>query len=125
MNRTVEHSPPQLDRSAHSEIKRLTCKRHRTRLVYSNAPLWRNALKTNLHAGNEVDLQNIEYTVEGVFCELLAFSHGMTFTLEVKRSAGSFRQRTETEPVSGSLASNISTRTDAPASKQLSPHNPR
>jgi hypothetical protein len=68
-----------------------------TVLIDCNGPLWRNALKANLQEGNEVDLVNIEYTVEGAFCELLAFSHGMTFQLDVKNSAGSFRKRTATQ----------------------------
>ena len=51
-----------------------------------NAPLWRNALKTNLQEGNEVDLLNIDYTTYVVFCELLAFSHGMTFKLDAPNS---------------------------------------
>jgi hypothetical protein len=63
-----------------------------------DAPLWRNALKTNLQEGNEVDLANVEYTVEGAFCELLAFSHGMMFTLDAQRSAGCFRKRVPTDP---------------------------
>jgi hypothetical protein len=62
-------------------------------VVDCNAPLWRNALKTTLQEGNEVDLTNLDYTVEGAFCELLAFAHGMTFTLDAKQSIGSFRLR--------------------------------
>ena len=58
-----------------------------------NAPLWRNALKTAVQEGNEVDLTNLDYTAEGAFCELLAFAHGMIFTLDAKRSLGSFRLR--------------------------------
>ena len=60
-------------------------------LLDCKAPLWRNALKTNLQEGNEVDLANLDYTVEGAFCELLAFTHGMKFKLDAKNSIGSFR----------------------------------
>jgi hypothetical protein len=55
------------------------------------APLWRNALESNLQEGNEVDLLNIDYTIDGVFCESLASSYGMTFTLDAKNSTGAFR----------------------------------
>ena len=55
--------------------------RMRRTVIDCNALLWRNALKTSLQEGNEVDWENIEYTADGVFCELLAFSHGMTFQL--------------------------------------------
>jgi hypothetical protein len=66
-------------------------------LIDCNAPLWRNALKTNLQEGNEVNLVNVDYTIDGVFCELLAFAHGMTFQLDAKNSAGSFRLHPQRE----------------------------
>jgi len=67
-------------------------------VIDCNAPLWRNALKTNLQEGNEVDLAHMDYTLDGVFCELLAFAHGMTFRLDAKNSAGTFRTRPKREP---------------------------
>jgi len=34
-------------------------------------------LKRNLQEGIEVDLENLDYAVDGVLCEILAMSHSM------------------------------------------------
>jgi len=57
--------------------------------------LWRNVLKTHLQEGRQIDLLNVDYTVDGAFCELLAFSHRMIFSLNAKNASGSFRKRVE------------------------------
>jgi hypothetical protein len=64
-------------------------------VIDCKAPLWRNALKTNLQERRQINLRNIDYTVDGAFCELLAFSHRMIFSLDAKNASGSFRKRVE------------------------------
>jgi hypothetical protein len=54
---------------------------------------WKPFLKNSLQEGRDVDLGNFDYTVDGQFCELLALSSGMVFSLDVNRKAGFFRKK--------------------------------
>jgi hypothetical protein len=54
---------------------------------------WMTLLKNKLQEKSEVDLANFHYTVNGKFCETLAFAHAMEFRLDAKNSAGFFRKR--------------------------------
>jgi hypothetical protein len=49
-------------------------------------------LKRNLQEGVEVDLLNVDYSVDGLFCEMLAISHSMTLRLDVRNRVGKFRK---------------------------------
>jgi len=55
------------------------------------APNWKNTLQVNLRDGIEADLTNIDYAVDGQFCELLAASHSMRLKLDGKYHTGFFR----------------------------------
>lgn len=54
---------------------------------------WKPFLKQSLQERREVDLLNFDYTVDGQFCEMLALSHHVIFTLDVKRNIGFFRKK--------------------------------
>jgi hypothetical protein len=45
-----------------------------TLVIDCKAPLWRNAIKMNLQEGRQVDLLNVDYTVDGAFCDSWLFS---------------------------------------------------
>jgi hypothetical protein len=56
---------------------------------------WKNVLKVNLQEGIEADLTDLDYTVDGHFCELIAASHPMRLKLDVRNHAGFFRLRSK------------------------------
>ena len=52
---------------------------------------WKLLLRRNLQ--EELDLSNFDYTPMDVrFCELLAWSHEMVFSLDANRGTGHFRK---------------------------------
>jgi hypothetical protein len=59
---------------------------------------WKAFLKNTLQDGQEADLMNFDYTVDGHFCEMLAMAHGLIFKLDVSHNAGSFRKRASAAP---------------------------
>jgi hypothetical protein len=52
---------------------------------------WREALKSELQAGVEVDLINFDYTADGQIVEMLAISHSLNFSLKAAERRGAFR----------------------------------
>lgn len=57
---------------------------------------WKPLLKRNLQDGIEVTLDSFDYTADGQFCELLAFTHAMIFRLNVRNKTGHFTKRKPT-----------------------------
>jgi hypothetical protein len=53
---------------------------------------WKALLKRNLQDGIQVTLDNLDYAIDGQFCEILAISHSMTLKLDVRNKAGLFRK---------------------------------
>jgi hypothetical protein len=53
---------------------------------------WKMLLKKNLQDGDQVDLINFDYTLDGRFCEMLAVSHSMRFTIHPENKAGFFKK---------------------------------
>lgn len=49
-------------------------------------------LKRNLQEGIEVDLENLDYAVDGVLCEILAMSHSMTLPYNARNKAWLFKK---------------------------------
>jgi hypothetical protein len=54
---------------------------------------WKAQLKESLQQAQEVQLVNFSYTLDGQFCETLAFSHSMRFELDAKNQIGFFRAK--------------------------------
>ena len=54
---------------------------------------WKPFLKHSLQDGRDVELSNFDYTVDGQFCELLALTHAVVFSLDLNRKAGFFRKK--------------------------------
>jgi hypothetical protein len=53
---------------------------------------WKMLLKKNLQDGDEVDLIDFDYTLDGPFCEMLAIAHSMRFTIRPESKAGFFKK---------------------------------
>jgi hypothetical protein len=53
---------------------------------------WKILLKRNLQEEIEVDLLNFDYSIDGLFFEMLAISHSMTLRLDAQNSVGKFRK---------------------------------
>jgi hypothetical protein len=51
---------------------------------------WKTKLKEFLQNRHEVQLVNFAYTVDGQFCETLAFSHSVRFELDARNQTGFF-----------------------------------
>ncbi len=53
---------------------------------------WKVLLKRNLQEGIEADLDNLDYAVDGVFCEILAMSHSMTLRYNSRNRSWVFKK---------------------------------
>ena len=54
---------------------------------------WKLLLKKHLQEGIEVTLDNFDYMTDGHFCEILAYSHTMSFRLDLRNKVGRFIKR--------------------------------
>lgn len=53
---------------------------------------WKVLLKRNLQEGIEVDLDNLDYNVDGVLCEVLAMAHSMTLRYSARSKSWLFKK---------------------------------
>ena len=53
---------------------------------------WKVLLKRNLQDGIEVDLDNLDYGVDGVLCEILAMAHSMTLRYNSRTKSWLFKK---------------------------------
>ena len=54
---------------------------------------WKVLLKRNLQSGIEVDLENLDYNVDGVLCEVLAMAHSMTLRYNARTKSWVFKKQ--------------------------------
>lgn len=54
---------------------------------------WKNILKNAIQEGNEAELVNFDYSINGQFCAELTISHALQFVLDPKERAGFFKNR--------------------------------
>jgi len=53
---------------------------------------WKVLLKRNLQDGIEADLDNLDYNVDGVFCEIVAMAHSMTLRYSARTKSWLFKK---------------------------------